>query len=574
MAEPMETGNTLARFSYVDDIGILGIGRTVTKSVAVAQQEVNSILELADTKKSEIIKIPNQCIEAQTNIQGFVLQRGGINFNRGRGILHGGEVFDAELYGATAALHAALSVRQTGVNIFILLDNQAAIILRKLWDRTPVINFINQLVGHNGQSDVIYTHAHLPKELAEIYIARKQQERAWQTRLLVFKSLFSCMENTRASFKEGEEKELAKKIHAHLRIAISQFAISETCAPPLEVLQQTKGVKFNGIPKMNLPKRPTVAVTHFINATLKTTNALPKTLVRNGQKKTRLNVALDATIDTNLQPQKSAAQTTFKLAQNLSLKNKRQSKRTDDMRLFCPLVERPGMGLSSIGAKLEPAISWLTVIIPTVSRYIRTEKGQVEVTKELLLDEIERVTSMRPNSIKLYGHSRLEATHRTWLALFIRAPRPGFCVFDESGMNRIFKKQPLSDLCKRCNGHHSPKNYSRALSCGNCGSTMHSEDLCMALTKCSNYGCPHRSDSRKCLARPTCNGAPTKEQLKIFRQAGDRVYQAVVRAKAAEERASVVEGNSDEAPSQPEYMVTGNSQASSSEAMAGNAMHL
>lgn len=54
---------------------------------------------------------------------GFVLQRGGITFKRGGGILHGGEVFDAELYGATVAFDAALSVRQTGGKIFILLDN-------------------------------------------------------------------------------------------------------------------------------------------------------------------------------------------------------------------------------------------------------------------------------------------------------------------------------------------------------------------------------------------------------------------------------------------------------------------
>ncbi|POS84389.1 hypothetical protein EPUL_003507, partial [Erysiphe pulchra] len=89
------------------------------------------------------------------------------------------------------------------------------------------------------------------------------------------KSMFKhCMESTVASFKEGEEEELAKTIDAHLRTAISQLAVS---APPLEVLQQTKGAKFNGIPKMNLSKKPTVAATHFINATLKTTNALPKT---------------------------------------------------------------------------------------------------------------------------------------------------------------------------------------------------------------------------------------------------------------------------------------------------------
>ncbi|KHJ30916.1 putative eka-like protein [Erysiphe necator] len=103
---------------------------------------------------------------------------------------------------------------------------------------------------------------------------------------------------------------------------------------------------------------------------------------------------------------------------------------------------------------------------------------------------------------------------------------------------------------------------------------MHSEDFCMAPTKCRNCGGPHRSDSRKCLARATRNGAPTKEQLKIIRLAGDREFQAVLRAKAAEERASVLEGNSDEEPSQPEVVDMENIQASSVEDTAGDAMRL
>ncbi|POS84217.1 hypothetical protein EPUL_004466 [Erysiphe pulchra] len=324
---------------------------------------------------------------------------------------------------------------------------------------------------------------------------------------------------------------------------------------------------------MNLPKKPTVLATHFINATLKTTSALPKTpkptpmswttMVRNRPKKTRLNVAPDATIDTNLQPQKSAAKTTFKLAQNPSLMNKNQSKSTDYLKLFFRLSNdnewrkqspagirevvvkklsispasiglikpvragfalsprnnevreallKSSLRLSSFGVKLESATSWPPVIIPMVPRYIRTEKSQVKVTKELLSDEIER--------------------------LFL--PRPPV------------SDSPLTDFCKRCNKHHSPKNCSRAPSCGNCGSTMHSKDLCMALTKCRNFGALHRSDSRQSLARPT----------------------PVALTKAADERASVLEADSDEAPSQPEFMVTENTQVSSVEAMARNAMRL
>lgn len=85
------------------------------------------------------------------------------------------------------------------------------------------------------------------------------------------------------------------------------------------------------------------------------------------------------------------------------------------------------------------------------------------------------------------------------------------------------------------------KNCSRAPSCGNCGSTNHTADECMAATKCRNYGGPHRADSRRCLARPTRSGAPSKEQMKAYRQAGEREYQAVQRARAAVEVADSIE---------------------------------
>lgn len=66
---------------------------------------------------------------------------------------------------------------------------------------------------------------------------------------------------------------------------------------------------------------------------------------------------------------------------------------------------------------------------------------------------------------------------------------------------------------------------------------MHGEEACKSLTKCKNCGGPHKSGSTKCLARPTRLSAPTKEQLKIYRQVGDREFHAVAKAKAAEEKA-------------------------------------
>ncbi|KAI0993503.1 hypothetical protein K3495_g14682 [Podosphaera aphanis] len=66
---------------------------------------------------------------------------------------------------------------------------------------------------------------------------------------------------------------------------------------------------------------------------------------------------------------------------------------------------------------------------------------------------------------------------------------------------------------------------------------MHSSAECKAPSKCRNCGGPHRSDSRSCLARPTRSGPVTKEQLITIRQASQREFAAVARAKAAVKRA-------------------------------------
>ncbi|KAI0993628.1 hypothetical protein K3495_g14556, partial [Podosphaera aphanis] len=76
MAESMHNGNKRARFSYADDIGILGVGRTIVESAATVQQEVKSLLEWAhdnavvfDTEKSEVIQFPGRCREDPVGIE-------------------------------------------------------------------------------------------------------------------------------------------------------------------------------------------------------------------------------------------------------------------------------------------------------------------------------------------------------------------------------------------------------------------------------------------------------------------------------------------------------------------------
>ncbi|KAI1008088.1 hypothetical protein K3495_g138 [Podosphaera aphanis] len=180
-------------------------------------------------------------------------------------------------------------------------------------------------------------------------------------------------------------------------------------------------------------------------------------------------------------------------------------------------------GLFLPGAKLVPAENLVPLLIAIVPASIYTDKG------------------LRPTVLKLFGSVNHDAPHRTWLGLFSKAPRPGFRLFDESGLAKVFKKQDPIDFCKRCKSHHPTRNCSRAPSCGNCGSTIHTQDTRQAFTRYRDCGGPHRSDSHRCLARPTRSGSPTKEQLKNFLQAGNREYQTVVRAKAAEARASIAE---------------------------------
>ncbi|KHJ33884.1 putative eka-like protein [Erysiphe necator] len=99
----------------------------------------------------------------------------------------------------------------------------------------------------------------------------------------------------------------------------------------------------------------------------------------------------------------------------------------------------------------------------------------------------------------------------------------------------------------------------------------------MAATKCRNCEGPHRSDSHRCLARPTCSGIPTKQQLKTFRQVGEREYQAVLRAKAAEESAASTEKINIDLTSSQETEIdcnTDNIQASPIENSTGGALRL
>lgn len=449
-----------------------------------------------------------------------------------------------------------------------------------------------------NNSDI--ANAFLPQELADIIATRQRRERAWHARLMICTTVISYLDSTLASFTNEIEKEEVVAFKAYLRQAISNFVAADSPPSPSRVPINTRPSKGNGKGKgkgndISLAKKIVVATPRTVLSkaiNLKKNNEVdlpnaPQTsdkswaiVARNGQKKARIVHSIKTQVPTG---NKNAPRALNKNNSNTSVSDNRLFVRLPqdhEWRKLSPagirevvvkkLAISPSLigkiklvhsgfalspssteardkildarnGLFLSGAKLEEATNWISVIIPTVPATIRKEQGEVVVNKIMLADELERVCSMRPAHLKLYGRNKAEAPHRTWMAFFSKAPSSIFKVFDESGVARKFKKQQPLDFCKRCNGHHPTKNCSRAPSCGNCGSTNHSEEICMSAIKCRNCGGPHRSDSRRCLARPTRSGAPTKEQLKIYRQAGEREFQALLRAKAAEESATTAE---------------------------------
>lgn len=91
-------------------------------------------------------------------------------------------------------------------------------------------------------------------------------------------------------------------------------------------------------------------------------------------------------------------------------------------------------GLFLIGEKLELATNMISVIIPTVPTAIRALEGQVNVCIQMLTDEVDRVSAIRPELVKSYGKNILKVLQKLQMALFAEAPHHSFRVFDESDL--------------------------------------------------------------------------------------------------------------------------------------------
>ncbi|KAI0995416.1 hypothetical protein K3495_g12763, partial [Podosphaera aphanis] len=215
---------------------------------------------------------------------------------------------------------------------------------------------------------------------------------------------------------------------------------------------------------------------------------------------------------------------------------------------------------TAMEAKLEKASDLVVLRISTVPVALNTRLGRVQITEEMALNEITRITKATPLKARPHGKSRLGAIQQSWLAYFEKAfaPRPGFRLFDDSGVAVPRQPQRTVQQCKRCLEFHGTRGCSRAPACWNCSSKMHSTAECKAHTKCRNCGGPHRSDSRSCLARPTRSGPVTKEQLITIRQASQREFAAVARAKAAVRRAEAAASGVKQSATTPPAISTSN----------------
>ncbi|KHJ30669.1 putative eka-like protein [Erysiphe necator] len=365
----------------------------------------------------------------------------------------------------------------------------------------------SQASGHNSDN----ANAFLPEELAEIIAIRQGRERAWHARLMICATVISNVESTLANFTEKEEVVASK---AYIRLAIAKYTAADCSPAPPKISIHSKPVKGNrssSSKEKNTLKKVAIAIQQKIVP--QTVEKSWATVTRNGHKKARVTQNI---VNNQVAPVRKASQ-------SMTNKNKSSSRTslpvsTAETRLFVPLAQdhewrklspagirevivkklhispklieareeilKAGNGLFLSGAKLDAATNWISVLVPTVPAFVHMEHGKVEVSKSMLSDEIERVCSERPAHLKLYGQNNSEAPHRTWMAFFTKAPRAGFRV--------------------------------------NCGG-------------------PHRADSRRCLARPTRVSVPTKDQMKTYRQAGEREYQAVQRARVAEEKAATTD---------------------------------
>ncbi|POS84115.1 hypothetical protein EPUL_002931 [Erysiphe pulchra] len=297
--------------------------------------------------------------------------------------------------------------------------------------------------GHNSD----HANAFLPQELAEIIAIRQNRERAWHARLMICTTVISNVDSTLASFKEDVEKEEVVAFKAYLRLAIANYAAADSSPAPPIIPTHSQPSKSNGSgsdKEKNALRKVAIAIPqNIIPRVAEKTWAI---VTRNGQKKaqspsitttdTRFFVRLPQEHEwRKLSPAGIREVIVKKLAISPALFGKIKPVNSGFALCLCSTVARKTI------LNAGKATNWVSVIVPTILSKIRKVQGEIEASSAMLTDEIERVCSLRPAHVKLYGRKKAEAPHRTWTAFFTKAPNTTFRVFDESGIARPLRKQ-------------------------------------------------------------------------------------------------------------------------------------
>ncbi|KHJ36201.1 putative eka-like protein [Erysiphe necator] len=277
---------------------------------------------------------------------------------------------------------------------------------------------------------------------------------------MICTTVLSNIDSTLANLTEDIEKEEAEAIIACLRLAISNFAAADSSPFPPRVPTHTRPSKDNRNGKSkeidkNLTKKIAVATPRFIlnpgpgrefniNTELpripKLSDNSPATVARKGHKKSRIDIITSARVapakKTAIRPtnkDKTTSPTKAILDNRLFLRLPQDHEwRKLSPAGICEVIVKKFLisplmrkikpvhsgfalspsspeareqilkaenGLFLSGLKLEPATNWLSILVPAVPAFIHMEQGKVEVDKAMLSDEIERVCSVRPNSV-------------------------------------------------------------------------------------------------------------------------------------------------------------------------------
>ncbi|CCU76306.1 EKA-like protein [Blumeria hordei DH14] len=406
----------------------------------------------------------------------------------------------------------------------------------------PSENAADKAVPKTTSPPKAATKAECPPELRPIVEAEQRRAAETAANLALCSAAISGVEATLLHLTNGSNRQFVDSMRVYLRAAIAQYmATGPATAPPLpsprpaNQTPRAPEARSNATPVVPaLPVKSTwatVARHGLPQKAVPIAKAVPRPAAK-AQKKEAPKAKVDKRLFLRLEkehPWRNLSITIVKynVADTLNLSYNDITSIHRVKTGFAIIAKNETIRqeildvspkLASENAKLEASSDLVALQIPNIPVSTATKYGPVATNAARVTAEIFLKTSAYPIQVRPHGTCRPGSPYRNWHALFHRdeAPRAGFCLFDESGMATIHKTRRQIEQCKRCLGFHATRGCSRAPACWNCGSNMHSEAECKALTKCRN-----------------CGGPVTKEQLAWICHIQQGEFAKVARARAA-----------------------------------------